>query len=63
MLQIRFLKAGIRIGEDAPDTLKSARERISRGFDDADQAVVVRVKPDGANEYVEVQQIPRTAKS
>jgi hypothetical protein len=49
MLQIRFLKAGIRIGEDATDTLKSARERIGRGFEDADQAVVVRVKPDGTN--------------
>jgi hypothetical protein len=57
MLEIRFLRAGVKIGAETASTVKSARERINSGFQDADQATIIRIKPDGTTVHVEVQKI------
>ena len=60
MFGIRFLKKAMRVGEFRAKSLPAARARADEGFDDADQAVIVRLRDEHRPEYVEVRKVDGT---
>lgn len=62
MLEIRFLKAGVRVGLREAITLREAKAIADGGLDGADQAVIVYVRPDRTTRHIGVRPIRTPSK-